>query len=67
MTAPRPSAGLLGSLKALAAALAVALADWVTTGLDLPADASFEQVAAKLAEWAVIGAAVWLVPNLRRD
>lgn len=67
MIAPRMAAGALGSLKALAATLAVAFADWTTSGLGLPADASLEQVAAKLVEWALIGAAVWLVPNLARD
>ncbi len=66
MIAPRLAGGVLGSLKALAAALAVAVADWALAGLALPHDASFEQVAAKLVEWALIGAAVWLVPNLER-
>ncbi len=66
MTAPHRNACVLGSLKALAATLAVACADWATTGLELPRDASFEQVAAKLFEWALIGAAVWLVPNFER-
>lgn len=66
MTGRRLAANVLGSLKALAATLAVAFADWATSGLGLPADASLEQVAVKLVEWALIGAAVWLVPNLDR-
>lgn len=64
MIAVRATTGVLGSLKALAAALAVAFADWLLAGLALPHDASFSEVAAKLFEWALIGAAVWLVPNL---
>ena len=66
MTAPHRNAGVLGSLKALAATLAVVCADWATVGLDPPRAASFQQVAAKLFEWALIGAAVRLVPNLER-
>jgi len=66
MTVPRIAGGVLGSLKALAAALSVAIADWALAGLALPHDASFEQTAAKVVEWVLIGAAVWLVPNLAR-
>ena len=66
MIVPRATTSVLGSLKALAAALAVAFTDWLLAGLALPSDASFVEVVAKLIEWALIGAAVWLVPNLDR-
>lgn len=66
MIVPRATSGALGSLKAFAAALAVAFADWLLAGLALPNDASFAEVATKLIEWALIGSAVWLVPNLDR-
>ena len=57
---------MLGSLKAFAATAAVALADWITAGLSLPQDVTLEQALVSLVEWALIGGAVWLVPNLKR-